>query len=88
MILKKHLIAIASLAFVSCAYSRGAKPPEREIKVYSIQPDSTYCREAWCQGRVGGVRVQAKEVRSFSQMKNYLAVSPEDFQHIIQTCPR
>lgn len=88
MALKTLLIAGVSL-LASCVSAKGSKPP-RDIKVYSIQPDVSYCNPeaAWCQGKVGLVRKQAYEVLPFVDSKGYYAVSPEDFLLLIQTCPR
>lgn len=76
------------VAVSSCAYARGSRPP-RDIKVYSIQPDDSFCNpmDSWCMGKSGLVRKQAKEVKPFEESEGYLALSPEDFQRIISTCP-
>jgi hypothetical protein len=78
------------VALTSCSsFAKGSRPP-RDIKVYSIQPTQDFCDpvEPWCQGKVGLVRKQSKEVKSFESSADYLALSPEDFQRIIQTCPQ
>lgn len=77
------------LALANCAsYAHGARPP-RDIKVYSIQSTNDYCNpvEQWCQNKVGLVRKQDKEVLPFNQSDDYLALSPQDFQKIISSCP-
>ena len=85
MSLKKFLI---SALISSCAYGKGSRPP-RDIKVYSIQPDNSFCNpvDEWCRGKSGLVRKQAKEVKSFEDAADYIALSPEDFQRVISTCP-
>lgn len=74
-------------AITSFAFSWGSRPP-RDIKVYSVQPDDSYCqpREPWCDGKHGLVRKQDKEVIDFQ--KGWIAMSPEDFTRVIETCPR
>jgi hypothetical protein len=43
--------------------------------------------DEWCRGKSGLVRKQAKEVKSFEDAADYIALSPEDFQRVISTCP-
>lgn len=84
---KMKVLLTASLLLSSCCHSMGSRPP-RDIEVYSIKPNSSYCDGAWCQGKVGLVRKQAHEVLPFSQAEDYLAVSPEDFKRVLDRCPK
>jgi hypothetical protein len=72
---------------VACAL--GGRPP-REVKIYILYPDNSFCDpvEPWCQDKVGLVRKQSKEVKSFEDSKEYICMSNSDFVKIVQSCPR
>lgn len=84
--LKTLSIALV-VATSSCAYSLGPKPP-KDIKIYSHQPTDAYCKEAWCKGKVGFVRTQSKEHKSYSQAADWVAMSPQDITRLLEACPR
>jgi outer membrane biogenesis lipoprotein LolB len=86
---KRFLTVVASLLLISCASAKGSRPP-KDIKVYTIQTKDDYCQpvQEWCRGKIGLVRKQAKEVKSFQSSDDFIAISPSDFQLIINSCPR
>ena len=91
MILKKLSIVIAS-SLCACAYGTGAKPP-RDVKVYYSQPSKSWCVDDWCKepngdSKTGLIRLQQKEVIPYEKTNGYLCTTSEDFQRIIETCPR
>jgi len=81
-----RLVALA-LLISSCCHSLGSRPP-RDIRVYAVYADDSYCDASWCQGKIGLVRKQAKEVIPFRDANGYIAVSPEDFKRVLDKCPK
>lgn len=83
----QRLMTLLIVVGSGCAHARGAKPP---VRTWSIQPDDGYCMpvEAWCQGQVGLVRKQDKITKSFKDSKDYIAMTLEDLQQLIATCPK
>ena len=89
MSLKRYLTVVGSTVLLSCAHAGGGRPP-RDVKVYVIYGDTSYCNpvEPWCQGKVGLVRRQAQQVIPFEEANEYFALTPDDFNKVIQGCPK
>lgn len=84
-----NLSVFLIVVLTSCSsFAHGSRPPQ-DIKVYSIQPTNDFCSpvEPWCQGKTGLVRKQSKEVKSFIDSADFLAISPADFKQILNNCP-
>ena len=84
--LKTLSIALV-VSLSSCALAGGSKGP-KDIKVYSHQPDDSYCKESWCRGKIGFVRVQSKEVKTYRQAQNFIGMSTDDFSRLLEACPK
>ncbi len=83
----KKISLLVAFGLSACAFGRGARPPAN-VKIYVVEPDDSYCRAEWCRGKVGLVRTQAQEVKSFEKSKGFYALSPEDLQVLISQCPQ
>lgn len=83
----KMLSIVLVVSLSSCAHAFGGKAP-KDIKVYSSQPNDSFCKEPWCNGASGAVRVQAKEVKEYSETKNWIMMTSSDFERILEACPR
>ena len=76
-----------AVAISSCASAGGGKAP-KDIKIYSHQSDDSYCQKDWCKGKVGFVRVQAEEVISYREAKNFVGMTHNDYSRIVEACPK
>lgn len=85
---KRFLIAGVSLLFSCASFSFGGRPP-REVKIYESNTTDKYCNpvEAWCQGRVGLVRKQEKEVLAYEDSDGMVAMTKAHFNIITAQCP-
>jgi hypothetical protein len=89
----KSVSLFACMLLCSCAWGFGGRKPQG-VSLYSVQPDgAAACPvkngefEEWCGGEEGLYRPSAKDHLTFTEGKNYIAVSPEDFNKIIKSCP-
>jgi hypothetical protein len=83
----KMLSIVLVVALSSCAFSMGPKAP-KDVKIYEFHPGTKWCRSEWCQGKTGFVRAQAKVVIPATNAEGFIAMTPEDFGRIIESCPR
>lgn len=83
----KMLSTALVVVLSNCAFSKGAKPPA-DIKVYSSQPNDSYCGAGWCKGKTGAVRTQSQEVIPYSKTQDYIMMSPDHFSRLLEACPK
>lgn len=87
--LKTLSIALA-VALSNCAYSGGGKAP-RDIKVYDFENNDDWCGDAeWCQGKYGFIRAQNREIINIWSRKanTMIGITEDDFQRLLEACPR
>jgi hypothetical protein len=80
-------LIVLALSLSNCAYSLGSRAP-KNVKVYVFYPDSSWCKQDWCQGKSGFVRSQAQEVIPVSKAKGMIAMTPDDFSRVLEACPK
>lgn len=68
----KALYLLLCLSFLSCCGTKPLPPIPGNVKVYSIQ-----------EQKGGLVRVQANEVKPFSEAKGYLCLSPQHMEDTV-----
>lgn len=77
---------LISISLAGCTTFGSVRIP-KNVKVYEIETDTNYCHAAWCQGRVGLVRVQSQEIKDFLDSGHMYCVSKTDLIQLAQACP-